>query len=114
MLLICMNRQSDDRPARSPAARPLSRGEHSRRGPDRPGAAISRARAATSFAGVPVTPGRWDEPLFDEALATLECRVAEQTSVATHYVFMAEVLERKPRGPVRRSPTSGGSLGGWS
>jgi NAD(P)-dependent dehydrogenase (short-subunit alcohol dehydrogenase family) len=35
--------------------------------------------------------------LFDDALATLECRLAEQTAVATHYVFMAEVVSGAAR-----------------
>jgi flavin reductase (DIM6/NTAB) family NADH-FMN oxidoreductase RutF len=47
---------------------------------------------------VPSTPGQWGEPLFEEAVATLECRVSEQTAVATHYVFFAEVVSAAARG----------------
>ena len=94
MLLICMNRQSE-------TGRAVAAAGHfavNILGADQIDLARRFARkGGDKFAGVPVTPGRWDEPLFDEALATLECRVAEQTSVATHYVFMAEVLNGTAR-----------------
>src|SRR5206468_567930 len=48
-------------------------------------------KGGEKFAGVRVTPGKWGEPLFVDALATLECSVAEETSGGTHYVFLAEV-----------------------
>ena len=94
MLLICMNRESETgravAAARNFGVNILGAGQidlakrFARKGSDK-------------FDGVPVTPGQWGEPLFDEALATLECRVAEQTSVATHYVFMAEVVSGTAR-----------------
>jgi 4-nitrophenol 2-monooxygenase / 4-nitrocatechol 4-monooxygenase, reductase component len=55
-------------------------------------------KGGDKFAGVPVTEGKWGEPLFDDALATLECRVAEETSGGTHYVFLAEVESGTARG----------------
>jgi flavin reductase (DIM6/NTAB) family NADH-FMN oxidoreductase RutF len=54
-------------------------------------------KGGDKFDGIAVSDGKWGEPIFDEALATLECRVAEQTAVATHYVFMAEVLSGAAR-----------------
>src|SRR3954452_23481753 len=50
------------------------------------------------FADVPVTPGQWGEPLFDEALATLECREVEETTGGTHDVCLAEVESGAARG----------------
>ena len=94
MLLICMNRESE-------TGRAVYAAGHfavNILGVDQIDLAKRFARkGGDKFAGVPVTPGRWGEPLFDEALATLECRVAEQTTVATHYVFMAEVLSGAAR-----------------
>lgn len=94
MLLICMNRQSE-------TGRAVYAAGHfavNILGADQIALAKRFARkGANKFDGVPVSPGRWGEPLFDEALATLECRVAEQTTVATHYVFMAEVLSGAAR-----------------
>ena len=94
MLLICMNRESETGRAVAAAGHfavnILGAGQidlakrFARKGGDK-------------FAGVPVSSGHWGEPLFDEALATLECRVAEQTAVATHYVFMAEVVSGAAR-----------------
>lgn len=55
-------------------------------------------KGGDKFAGVPVTDGKWGEPLFDEALATLECRVAEETTGGTHSVFLAEVESGSVRG----------------
>jgi flavin reductase (DIM6/NTAB) family NADH-FMN oxidoreductase RutF len=88
MLLICMNKQSETGRAVATAGRfavnILGAGQaevaerFARKGSDK-------------FAGVATTPGKWGEPLFVDALATLECRVAEETTGGTHYVFMAEV-----------------------
>jgi 4-nitrophenol 2-monooxygenase / 4-nitrocatechol 4-monooxygenase, reductase component len=43
------------------------------------------------FAGVEVTVGQYGDPLLSGALATLECRVAEEVTGGTHSVFLAEV-----------------------
>ena len=95
MLLICMNKQSET--GRAVAA--------SRRfavnilGANQVELAQRFAqKGGDKFAGVPVTAGKWGEPLFDEALATLECRVAEETTGGTHYVFLAEVENGAARG----------------
>jgi flavin reductase (DIM6/NTAB) family NADH-FMN oxidoreductase RutF len=94
MLLICMNRESE-------TGRAVAATGHfavNILGADQIDLAKRFARkGGDKFEGVPVTPGRWGEPLFDEALATLECHVAEQTTVATHYVFMAEVVSGTAR-----------------
>src|SRR5215208_493406 len=95
MLLICMNKQSE-----TGRAVALSK----RFGVNILGAnQVDLAerfaqKGGDKFAGVPVTPGNWGEPLFDEALATLECRVAEETTGGTHYVFLAEVEGGAARG----------------
>src|SRR4051795_75385 len=95
MLLICMNKQSET--GRAVAA--------SRRfgvnilGANQVDLAERFARkGGDKFAGVAVTEGKWGEPLFDEALATLECNVAEETSGGTHFVFLAEVESGSARG----------------
>jgi 4-nitrophenol 2-monooxygenase / 4-nitrocatechol 4-monooxygenase, reductase component len=94
MLLICMNKQSE-------TGRAVAAAGHfavNILGADQIELAKRFARkGGDKFAGVPVSDGKWGEPIFDEALATLECRVAEQTAVATHYVFMAEVLSGAAR-----------------
>jgi flavin reductase (DIM6/NTAB) family NADH-FMN oxidoreductase RutF len=94
MLLICMNKQSE-------TGRAVAAAGHfavNILGADQIDLARRFARkGGDKFDGVQVKPGRWGEPLFEEALATLECRVAEQTAVATHYVFMAEVVSGTAR-----------------
>src|SRR3954449_8239317 len=95
MLLVCMNKLSE-------TGRAVA---HSKRfgvnilGANQVDLAERFARkGGDKFAGVPVTPGKWGEPLFDEALATLECHVAEETTGGTHYVFLAEVESGTARG----------------
>lgn len=95
MLLICMNKQSE-------TGRAVA---ESRRfgvnilGANQVDLAERFARkGGDKFDGVPVTRGAWGEPLFEEALATLECRVAEETSGGTHFVFLAEVEGGAARG----------------
>ena len=95
MLLICMNKQSE-------TGRAVA---HSKRfgvnilGANQVDLAERFARKGDDkFTGVPVTPGTWGEPLFDDALATLECRVTEETTGGTHYVFLAEVESAAARG----------------
>src|SRR3954447_24891604 len=95
MLLICMNKQSET--GRAVAA--------SRRfgvnilGANQVDLAERFAqKGGDKFAGVAVSEGKWGEPLFDEALATLECSVSEETSGGTHFVFLAEVESGSARG----------------
>jgi 4-nitrophenol 2-monooxygenase / 4-nitrocatechol 4-monooxygenase, reductase component len=94
MLLVCLNKQSE-------TGRAVAAGGHfavNILGADQVELARRFARkGGDKFEGVPTAEGRWGEPLFDDALATLECRVAEQTAVATHYVFMAEVVSGAAR-----------------
>jgi flavin reductase (DIM6/NTAB) family NADH-FMN oxidoreductase RutF len=70
MMLICMNRTSQT------------------------GQAMARhfaSKSADKFAGVETIAGLWGQPLLRDALATLECRVVEQTQGGTHVVFFGEV-----------------------
>jgi flavin reductase (DIM6/NTAB) family NADH-FMN oxidoreductase RutF len=95
MLLVCLNRESE-------TGRAIASSRHfavNILGADHALLAERFAKkGGDKFAGVPTTPGQWSEPLFDEAVATLECRVSEQTAVATHYVFFAEVVSAAARG----------------
>lgn len=95
MLLICMNKQSET----GRAVAQSKRFGVNILGANQVDLAERFARkGGDKFAGIPVTPGKWGEPLFDEALATLECRVAEETTGGTHYVFLAEVESGSVRG----------------
>lgn len=87
MLLVCMNRssrtgQAIDRSGRF-GVNILTE--------DQPEVAERFARKGSDFEGIPLRPGSWGEPLLSEALATLECRVAERVAGGTHTVFIAEV-----------------------
>jgi flavin reductase (DIM6/NTAB) family NADH-FMN oxidoreductase RutF len=48
-------------------------------------------KAPDKFDGVATREGEYGEPLLADALATLECRVVEQTTGGTHVVFFGEV-----------------------
>ena len=88
MLLICMSKQSETGRAVSAAGRFAV----NILGANQADLAERFAqKGGDKFAGVRVTPGKWGEPLFEDALATLECLVAEETTGGTHYVFLAEV-----------------------
>jgi flavin reductase (DIM6/NTAB) family NADH-FMN oxidoreductase RutF/DNA-binding GntR family transcriptional regulator len=54
-------------------------------------------RGDDKFAGLDVSKGEHGEPLLSNALATLECQVAEQVTGGTHYVFLAEVERASAR-----------------
>jgi flavin reductase (DIM6/NTAB) family NADH-FMN oxidoreductase RutF len=87
MVLICMNKTSQTGRAISAAGRFAI----NILGEDQPDAALRFAgKGDDKFAGIATTPGAWGEPLLDEALATLECRVVEDTTGGTHWVFLAE------------------------
>lgn len=95
MLLICMSKQSET--GRAVAA--AGRFGVNILGADQVDLARRFAqKGGDKFDGVAVTPGHWGEPLFEEALATLECRVTEETTGGTHYVFLAEVENASARG----------------
>jgi flavin reductase (DIM6/NTAB) family NADH-FMN oxidoreductase RutF len=49
------------------------------------------AKHPDKFDGVPFEPGPLGQPLLEEALAHLECRVSERVAGGTHTVFLAEV-----------------------
>lgn len=95
MLLVCMNKQSE-------TGRAVAASRHfgvNILGAGQADLAERFARkGGEKFAGVPVSAGTWGEPLFDEALATLECRVDEETTGGTHYVFLAVVESGAARG----------------
>jgi flavin reductase (DIM6/NTAB) family NADH-FMN oxidoreductase RutF len=95
MLLVCMNKQSE-------TGRAVAASGHFAVNILGAGHAELADRFAQKggdkFAGVPTSAGQWGAPLFDEAVATLECRVTEQTAVATHYVLFAEVVSAAARG----------------
>src|SRR4051812_40091450 len=95
MLLICMNKQSE-------TGRAVAASKHfgvNILGANQADLAERFAqKGGDKFAGVEVTPGKWGEPLFTQALATLECTVSEETSGGTHYVFLAEVENGSARG----------------
>jgi flavin reductase (DIM6/NTAB) family NADH-FMN oxidoreductase RutF/DNA-binding FadR family transcriptional regulator len=55
------------------------------------------ARAADRFAQVRWTEGTGGLPLLDDALARIECRVAEEVAAGTHTVFLAEVERASAR-----------------
>src|SRR3954451_1841206 len=95
MLLVCMNKQSET----GRAVAQSKRFGVNILGANQVDLAERFAqKGGDKFAGVPIAPGQWGEPLFEEALATLECRVAEETAGGTHYVFLAEVESGAARG----------------
>jgi 4-nitrophenol 2-monooxygenase / 4-nitrocatechol 4-monooxygenase, reductase component len=95
MLLVCMNKQSET----GRAVASSKRFGVNILGADQVDLAERFAKkGGDKFAGVPVSPGKWGEPLFEEALATLECRVTDETTGGTHYVFLAEVENGTARG----------------
>jgi len=53
--------------------------------------------AADKFKGISIVNGEWGEPLLGDALAILECRVAEEVTGGTHSVFLAEVERASAR-----------------
>jgi flavin reductase (DIM6/NTAB) family NADH-FMN oxidoreductase RutF len=88
MMLICMN-------ATSETGQAIGRAGHfaiNILAEDQPDAATHFAgKGADKFAGVATAPGLWGQPLLRDALATLECRVVEETRGGTHTVFFGEV-----------------------
>src|SRR4051794_41721914 len=74
MLLICMNKQSETGRAVA-AARCF--GVNILAADQADLAERFARKGRDKFAGLPVSEGQWREPLFNEALATLQCRRAE-------------------------------------
>ncbi len=88
MVLICLNRTSETGRAISATAH-FAINILSDSQPD--AARRFAGKGDDKFAGIATTPGAYGEPLIDDALATLECRVVEDTTGGTHWVFLAEV-----------------------
>jgi flavin reductase (DIM6/NTAB) family NADH-FMN oxidoreductase RutF len=88
MLLICMNQNSSTGQA-------VAASKHftvNILAEDQPDLAVHFAsRGGDKFATVAYTTGRRGDPLINDALATLECRVTESPTGGTHTVFLAEV-----------------------
>jgi len=96
MVLICLNKTS----ATAHAIAAARRFAVNILGEDQAEEAMRFAkRAATGdkFAGIAVNTGDRGEPLLANALATLECHVAEQVTGGTHLVFLAEVERASAR-----------------
>jgi flavin reductase (DIM6/NTAB) family NADH-FMN oxidoreductase RutF/DNA-binding GntR family transcriptional regulator len=87
MLLVCLNRSSSTgqviAAARRFAVNILAEGQAD--------AAMRFAGKGDKFAGQPVVRGIAGQPLLEDALANLECRVVEEVTGGTHSVFLAEV-----------------------
>jgi flavin reductase (DIM6/NTAB) family NADH-FMN oxidoreductase RutF len=95
MVLICLNKTSSTENAISASQRFAV----NILGEDQADEAMRFATksAAEKFKGVKVVDGEWGEPLLGDALAILECRVAEQVTGGTHSVFLAEVERASAR-----------------
>jgi flavin reductase (DIM6/NTAB) family NADH-FMN oxidoreductase RutF len=93
MLLVCLNTTSTTgqaiAQARHFAVNILAEGQAD--------AAMRFAGKGDKFAGQPVIRGVAGEPLLDDALANLECRVVEEVTGGTHVVFLAEVVHATGR-----------------
>lgn len=87
MLLVCLNKTSSTgqaiAAARHFAVNILTEGQAD--------AAMRFAGKGDKFAGQRVLRGAAGEPLLEDALANLECRVVEEVTGGTHTVFLAEV-----------------------
>ena len=94
MLLICMNKES----ATGKAVAAAGRFAVNILGEQQVALAERFARkGGDKFEGVATTPGESGAPFIDDALATLECRVVEQTTGGTHVVFFGEVESGQAR-----------------
>jgi 4-nitrophenol 2-monooxygenase / 4-nitrocatechol 4-monooxygenase, reductase component len=88
MMLVCLDRESQTGRAITVAGRFAV----NILGEDQADLALRFAtKAPDKFDGVATTTGVFGEPLLADALATLECRVVEQTQGGTHVVFFGEV-----------------------
>lgn len=88
MLLVCINKQTGTCHAVSEAK---SFGVNILY-EDQGDLALQFARPSMDkFAGTPITYGELGEPLLQNVLANLECRVVEEVTGGTHSVFLAEV-----------------------
>ena len=87
MLLVCLNKTSTTGQGIAQAGRFAV----NILAEDQADAAMQFASKGDKFAGVNVLYGAGGEPLLEDALANLECRVVEEVTGGTHSVFLAEV-----------------------
>ncbi|MBV9196958.1 MAG: flavin reductase [Solirubrobacterales bacterium] len=94
MVLVCLNRASSTRQAVAAAGafavNILAEGQGEL-------AVRFASKGVDRFAGVGLHGGASGQPLLDDALATLECRITEQVEAATHTVFLAQVEQAGAR-----------------
>jgi flavin reductase (DIM6/NTAB) family NADH-FMN oxidoreductase RutF len=94
MVLLCMNRSSGT----GAAIHASRRFGVNILGEEQRDAAIRFARKGPEkFAGVRLSTTESDVPLLEDALATLECGVVQETVGGTHWVFLAVVEDGKAR-----------------
>jgi flavin reductase (DIM6/NTAB) family NADH-FMN oxidoreductase RutF len=94
MVLVCLNKESST----GKAVAASGRFAVNILGEDQAEEAMRFAKkAGDKFAGVAVSTGQRGEPLLAEALATLECHVAENVTGGTHSVFFGEVERASAR-----------------
>jgi len=94
MVLICLNKASSTRDAVAGAGRFAV----NILGEDQASEAMAFAKKeGDKFAGVSIVDGEGGEPLLADALATLECHVAEEVVGGTHSVFFGEVERASAR-----------------
>jgi flavin reductase (DIM6/NTAB) family NADH-FMN oxidoreductase RutF len=88
MLLVCMNRASDTGRAIGASHRFAVNVLHAEQQP----LAVQLARkGASKLDGISFADGRTALPVLDDALAVLECTVADVAGAATHVVYLAHV-----------------------
>lgn len=87
MLLVCLNKTSTTGQGIAQAGRFAV----NILAEDQADAALRFASKGDKFAGVNILYGGGGEPLLEDALANLECRLVEEVTGGTHSVFLAEV-----------------------
>ena len=60
-------------------------------------------REGNTLNGRPVTPGATGAPIFDEAIAWLECEVRQSHDLGTHTLFLGEVVDAGVRDDEQRA-----------
>ena len=94
MLLVCLNRRLPTRDAVTSAGVFVVNILNEDQGEL---ATQFATRSPDKFQGVAVAEGELGVPMLADALAHIECRVAERVDAATHTVFMAEVQTASAR-----------------
>lgn len=88
MLVVCLNQTSETGAAIAATGR---FGVNVLGEDQREAAVCFAAKGPTKFEGVMFGSGPLGQPLFEDALAVLECRVVKRIVGGTHIVFLAEV-----------------------